>query len=449
MTRKWMNAFSLALALAAAMPAAAYEFLADCRGAVRWNNNDVTWRPSTVSFPEGSSWYYSIDASRVAWNSYTPGANYRINYSWDTNTSTSNTDSRNSIVMPSYWSWGADALGVTQPRRSKCYVWPGPDANWVEMDIAFNRNYLWDTSINPATPLYEPYNSTIVAIHEHGHGMGLAHENDQLATMNSYYPSGGPIGTRNDVHPHADDSRADRALYGTAATQRDVAAFAYRPVPGYPGSSQPIPAPGSTNRSATVAIQFGVENRGTTSQSSVPVYFYLSPTRNVTTSSFFIGSTTLSLSVGATTTPTAYITIPSWAPTGYQYIGWIIDPGNSIVESNEDNNGVTLTSQTYIAANNAPNACFTANPRFGSAPLNVTFDASCSSDADGGTLSYTWNFGDGNVAYGPYAENWYHVAGSYEATLTVTDANGASSTSYEIITVTCDSGTIRCVEEPM
>lgn len=447
MIRKLTFLLTLTLAMLAAKPAAAYVFIEDCRGGVKWNNNDVTWRPSLTSFPQNSAWYNSVDAMRVAWNSYTPGANYRINHTWETSTSTSNTDNRNGIVMPSSssWFWGS-ALAVTQPRRSMCYTWPGPDANWVEMDIAFNPGYTWDTSVNPVAPEGSPYNSTLVGIHEHGHGMGLGHEDDQLATMNSYYPNGGVIGTRNDVHPHADDARGDRALYGTAATQRDFAAFAYRVHPYSQGDSLNLPAPASSDRNAALSFQFAIENRGTTNQSSVPVYFYLSSTRNVTTSSTFIGSASFSLNSGATITPTAYVTIPANAPTGYQYLGWIIDPLNATLESDEGNNGVTLASPTLINSNRTPTACMTATPTYGNSPLYVQFDAGCSSDPDGDTLTYAWDFGDGSTGYGAQTAYTYYTTGYYTASLTVTDSNGRSSTTYEQISVTCSSH--YCLEEP-
>jgi len=425
------------LALLAALPASAYNSSADCRGAITWNSSTITWRPSLISFPQGSGWYNSIDAARVAWNSYTPGTNYRINYIWDTNFSASNNDGRNSILTPDVWVDDPRYLAVTHMRWSGCWPWPGPRSDYQEGDIVFNRNYSWENSLNPVAPYGPPYNSTLVAMHEEGHGLGLGHENDFPATMNATYPDGGPIGNGANVHPHADDVRGDRALYGTAASLRDFDSYAYRlitpPLTDYPGATEPIPPPSYVNRNTQVSFQFSVENRGTSDQSSVAVYFYLAPTRNgVTTSSFYLGSATLSIGAGRTVTPWATVTIPSYAPTGYQYIGWIIDPTNAIAETDETNNGVTMTASTYVSTNNAPTACFSATPVSGPAPLLVSFNAGCSSDPDGNPLTFTWDFGDGSTGSGVTATHYYSP-GSYDATLTVTDSNGAVAYSYRSI----------------
>jgi hypothetical protein len=460
MNRKITLLLAVLVVMLASVPAFAYNASASCRGHVRWNNNDVLWKPSLISFPQGSGWYNSIDAVRVAWNSFTPGGNYRINYLWDTANSFALNDNKNSIFTPATWPEDPNYLAVTYPRRSMCYAWPGPDANWVEMDIIFNNNQPFETSLNPVGPRYAPYNAALTALHEHGHGMGLAHENDFPATMNATYPFGGTIANQNFVHPHADDARGDRAVYGTAATQRDVAAYAYRLVtpenPQYPGSTDPIqPQQSSTARNAPISFQFSVENRGTTDQSSIPVYFYLTPTRGgVTTSSFYLGSATLSIDAGRTVTGNAYVTVPSYAPTGYQYIGWIVDPGNGIVESDEINNAVTMFTPIYVGTNSAPTACFTASPSMGSAPLNVAFNASCSYDPDGSIVSYSWDFGDGDTGTGQYVNHWYYDPGFYDVTLTVTDAYGAVSYDYGSIYVSggggsCGSAIICDPEEPL
>ena len=56
----------------------------------------------------------------------------------------------------------------------------------------------------------------------------------------------------------------------------------------------------------------------------------------------------------------------------------------------------------------------------------VTFDGARSYDLDGDGLSYTWAFGDGDTAHGTMVSHVYASAGTYTATLTVTDDLGAA-----------------------
>ncbi len=97
---------------------------------------------------------------------------------------------------------------------------------------------------------------------------------------------------------------------------------------------------------------------------------------------------------------------------------------------------LTVSDGTYtdiativITVNNtAPVACFTATPTSGESPLPVSFDASCSSDANGDNLTFSWDFGDGNTGTGSSATHTYASDGLFTAILTVTDSNGDSDT---------------------
>jgi PKD repeat protein len=62
--------------------------------------------------------------------------------------------------------------------------------------------------------------------------------------------------------------------------------------------------------------------------------------------------------------------------------------------------------------------------------LSCNYDGSASTASTG--ASYTWAFGDGTTGSGVTASHAYATAGSYTATLTVTDANGANSTSQSV-----------------
>jgi Glucose / Sorbosone dehydrogenase/Bacterial Ig domain/PKD domain len=80
--------------------------------------------------------------------------------------------------------------------------------------------------------------------------------------------------------------------------------------------------------------------------------------------------------------------------------------------------------------NRQPVAAISASPTFGPAPLDVDFDGSDSSDPDAGdTLTYEWDFGDGQTASGssPTIRHTYSTPGTYDAILRVRDNHGALS----------------------
>lgn len=83
--------------------------------------------------------------------------------------------------------------------------------------------------------------------------------------------------------------------------------------------------------------------------------------------------------------------------------------------------------------NAAPIAVISAVKTTGYAPLTLEFDGGSSSDRDGSISSYTWHTGDGNSYAGERITHTYTSLGVFAATLTVTDDDGAaSSTSINI-----------------
>ncbi len=87
---------------------------------------------------------------------------------------------------------------------------------------------------------------------------------------------------------------------------------------------------------------------------------------------------------------------------------------------------------------NAPSAGFVFTPTAPTAGGTVKFDGSTSTAGTGHTLKiYDWDFGDGNAAVGSgtTAQHSYSSAGTYTATLTVTDEAGQKATTSQTITV--------------
>ena len=88
------------------------------------------------------------------------------------------------------------------------------------------------------------------------------------------------------------------------------------------------------------------------------------------------------------------------------------------------------------AGNFDPAALASANQTQGLEPLAVEFDASGSTDPNGDSLTYSWDFGDGSPPSGQASvTHVYDSPGMYDATLTVEDGNGGSDTDTLEITV--------------
>ncbi len=137
------------------------------------------------------------------------------------------------------------------------------------------------------------------------------------------------------------------------------------------------------------------------------------------------------------------IALPNDAPTS----AW--DPNNDWSYNNMNNN---LSPNDHIPlynngqllygslpscdnGNNAPVACFTTTPLSGDAPLTINLNASCSSDADGDILSYTWDLGNGNTGTSAILSETYTTPGIYTIMLTIDDGNGSISSETINITV--------------
>lgn len=105
------------------------------------------------------------------------------------------------------------------------------------------------------------------------------------------------------------------------------------------------------------------------------------------------------------------------------------DPANGGYSAYGSVGQYAVSGSVPAAAGQPPLAAASANPASGTVPLNVAFSGNGSSDPDGSIVGYEWNFGDGSaLATGSSASHVYTTAGSYTATLKVTDSSGLSAT---------------------
>ena len=104
--------------------------------------------------------------------------------------------------------------------------------------------------------------------------------------------------------------------------------------------------------------------------------------------------------------------------------------GRALFYTTYDGGGQVRRISFAGATNQPPVAMASATPRSGAAPLQVSFDGTASRDPNAGdTLTYSWSFGDGTAnGSGATVSHTYNGTGVYNASLTVRDQLGASST---------------------
>ncbi len=125
-----------------------------------------------------------------------------------------------------------------------------------------------------------------------------------------------------------------------------------------------------------------------------------------------------------------------WGPTAYYTF---YQPGIFTVTLTifDQRGGTGSTSlQIYVGQpNQLPVAAAAADPSSGTAPLQVSFSSAGSHDPDGSIVTYAWDFGDGGSSSLANPAHTYTTPGSYTATLTVTDNQGATDSASVAIEV--------------
>ena len=123
------------------------------------------------------------------------------------------------------------------------------------------------------------------------------------------------------------------------------------------------------------------------------------------------------------------------ADTGQQVTHTFTDAGSfDIVLTVTDTKGVPAQQVKTFTVNAPPQAALTASAQTGQAPLRVRFSAEGSRDAEG-SVGYAWDLGDGSTGQGVDVEHTYTEVGTFTATLTVTDEQGATVSATTPVTV--------------
>ncbi len=105
-----------------------------------------------------------------------------------------------------------------------------------------------------------------------------------------------------------------------------------------------------------------------------------------------------------------------------------------------DQETITISVTNPITSNTPPTAIIASTTSVGKAPLQIHFDGSASTDNDGTITNYAWDMGDGGTATGSKLTYTYVSAGTFNATLTVTDDGGLTDSIATAVIVQPQSG---------
>jgi PKD repeat protein len=107
-----------------------------------------------------------------------------------------------------------------------------------------------------------------------------------------------------------------------------------------------------------------------------------------------------------------------------------------------DNQGATASDALIATITNRPPTANAGADQTTTVGTAVSFNGAASSDVDGTITNYAWTFGDGASGSGVAPSHTYSSAGSYTATLTVTDNKGATASDSAVVTVNAVAATV-------
>lgn len=362
MKHQIIKLLALASVCGLAHQASAYNTWSCLGEKMKWDTNSVQMRLASNSF-SNTSWRSSMTTaiSRVNQN---PSKFRFTSYYPDTGVSVDNGQSEAWFTSDQGLLGGAPARAFVQMDCVDYWIF-GKDVEITEADVIFDNGESYTTSMNKSSLWSHggpsrPFQTT--AIHELGHGAGLAHTNNTYNVMGSDW-----------THIHANGSTArsylgeDSAhglvyLYGTtsgAAEDLAVTHFKRTGADGEYSTHGPTVLRSSTggslssfisggervyrvNRGQSVRLELTFENNGKTFQNR-NVGYYVSTNNIVSTFDRLLESANMSL--GRNTVYTTYrtVTVPSDLVRGRTYwLGAVIDRTGALIEMTEANNA------TYI-----------------------------------------------------------------------------------------------------
>lgn len=352
-----------ALACAAATPAFAYNVI-DCMGTpMKWPSNNVTFRASTTSFPDGY-WRNGIQRT-IDLTNQNPTPFW---YSLISDTGGVGLNNGQNET------WGSTDANVLQGAPAIAYWWDscywlfGVVAQRNESDVIFDYNAPFQWTADELKSSLIRYTGTKrqlqgTGIHEFGHAMGLLHVNTEYNVMGADFEHIWANGTTARGYLGEDASDGAVRLYGLWGNNyQDVSAahwkYSYangeysRHVKTGVFTTAGVALPTVTvngetgyrvNKGQQVQVEFTYENNGEATQ-VVNTGWYVSSNDIISTGDRLLATNTgMSLGRGDVMTYRRTVTIPSDLVSGRNYwLGTIVDKDNTVADAVRSNNA------TYI-----------------------------------------------------------------------------------------------------
>ena len=342
----------------------AYQYWVCLDRDLKWENPNVHLGASAVSFAN-ANWQAALSTSVQRWNQNPSQFRYNLSFG---EPSVRRGNGENEV----WFSSDPDAL---QGAPAIAYTWWDCIDYWVfgktvkmkEVDVIFDVAEAYTPFVSNKSALWEyggasrPFQTT--AIHELGHGLGLAHVNYTYNVMGqdwthifvnggSARPYVGEDTSRGAVHlygnmsPLIQDISVTHWKYGSASGE--YSSHVKTKVYNSSGGNLPTTTVGGetfyrVNAGQVVQVEYSYENNGASTINGIPTGFYISTNDTITTLDTRLGGISLNLAPDRVYTRKDTVTIPGGLPSGsLRWLGAIVDENNSTIEAVEANNATYL-----------------------------------------------------------------------------------------------------------
>src|SRR5688572_146750 len=144
--------------------------------------------------------------------------------------------------------------------------------------------------------------------------------------------------------------------------------------------------------------------------------------------SFGAGITVTGVRIDSATSLLATLSIASTAALGPRNVSVTASTQSLLASGAFEVTALPPANRTPVANANGPYEALTNQA--------ISFSSAGSMDPDGDPLDFAWTFGDGGTSSDANPQHAYATAGTYTATLTVSDRRGGTATANAIATVT-------------